>query len=215
MVDASARAQTAPRSRATALRKPGQPRAARSVPARLLSTSPDTITSDPFGSVSETFRPARPDEIDDVARLTAHSFPAPDRDLAYWEDFLTHGAHGGLESLWVAEEGGRLVGSCQLLWLRQWISGVAMPVMGLGAVAIAPTHRKRGLATRMLISGFDHARERGDVATALFPFRAAFYLGLGYGLAGEAHQYQVPPSQLPDDREERMRVQLVDGEADE
>ena len=165
--------------------------------------------------MSETFRPARQDEIDDVARLTAHSFPAPGRDLAYWEDFLTHGAHGGLEALWVAEEHGRLVGSCQLLWLRQWISGVAMPVMGLGAVAIAPTHRKRGLATRMLISGFEHARERGDVATALFPFRAAFYSSLGYGLAGEAHQYQVPPALLPDSREERMRVQLVDGEADE
>ncbi|HEU0298735.1 MAG TPA: GNAT family N-acetyltransferase [Longimicrobium sp.] len=165
--------------------------------------------------MAETYRPARPDEIDDVARLVTHSFPAPDRGHEWWEDHLVNGPHGGLESLWVAEEDGRLIGACQLLWLRQWISGVAMPVTGVGTVSIAPTHRKRGLATRMLIAGFDHARERDDVASALFPFRAAFYESLGYGLAGEAHQYQVPPMLLPDDREERMRVRLVDGERDE
>ncbi|HZG42188.1 MAG TPA: GNAT family N-acetyltransferase [Longimicrobium sp.] len=165
--------------------------------------------------MSETFRPARPDEIDDVARLEAHSFPAPDRGHEWWEDFLLNGPHGGLEALWVAEERGRLVGACQLLWMRQWIGGVAMPVMGLGSVAIAPTHRKRGLATRLLIAGFEHARERGDVGSVLYPFRASFYEGLGYGLAGEAHQYQVPPSLLPDDKQERMRVRMVDSEDDE
>jgi predicted N-acetyltransferase YhbS len=165
--------------------------------------------------VSETFRPARPDEIDDVARLEAHSFPAPDRGHEWWEDFLLNGPHGGIEALWAAEERGRLVGACQLLWMRQWIGGVSMPVMGLGSVAIAPTHRKRGLATRLLIAGFEHARERGDVGSVLYPFRASFYEGLGYGLAGEAHQYQVPPSLLPDDKQERMRVRMVDGEDDE
>lgn len=165
--------------------------------------------------MAETFRPARPDEIDDVARLEAHSFPSPTRGQAWWEDFLFNGPHGGLEALWVAEDEGRLAGACQLLWLRQWIAGVAMPVTGVGGVAIAPTHRKRGLATRMLVAGFEHARERGDIGSALFPFRAAFYAGLGYGLAGEAHQYQVPPGLFPDDRTERFRVRLVDDEADE
>ena len=165
--------------------------------------------------MAETYRPARPDEIDDVARLVAHSFPAPDRSHEWWEDFLVNGPHGGLESLWVAAENGRLIGACQLLWLRQWISGVAMPITGVGTVTIAPTHRKRGLATRMLIAGLEHGRERGDVGSALFPFRAAFYESLGYGLAGEAHQYQVPPMLLPDDKAERMRVRLVDGPEDE
>jgi predicted acetyltransferase len=161
------------------------------------------------------FRPARPDEVDEVARLQAHSFPAPGRTRAWWEDYLTDGPHGGLESLWVAEERDRLVGACQLLWLRQWIGGVSMPVMGLAAVAISPTHRRRGLAGRMLTAGFEHARERGDVGSALYPFRASFYAELGYGLAGEAHQYQIPPGLLPDDREERLKVRLVDTPEDE
>ncbi|HEU0015585.1 MAG TPA: GNAT family N-acetyltransferase [Longimicrobium sp.] len=165
--------------------------------------------------MSETFRPAEPDEIDEIAWLESHSFPAVDRGPEWWRTFLLDGPHGGLESLWVAEENGRLIGACQLLWLRQWIGGTPLRVMGLGSVAIAPSHRKRGLATRMLTAGFEHARERGDAATSLYPFRAAYYEGLGYGLAGEAHQYQLSPTLLPDDKAERLRVRLVDGPADE
>jgi predicted acetyltransferase len=164
--------------------------------------------------VTETFRPALPDEVPEIARLEAHSFPSTARTHHWWEDWLVNGPHGGLESLWVAEEHGRLIGACQLLWLRQWIAGVAMPVMGLASVAIAPTHRRRGLAGRMLTAGFDHARERGDVGSALYPFRASFYEQLGYGLAGEAHQYQLAPGLLPDDKVERMRVRLVDAPED-
>jgi predicted acetyltransferase len=160
--------------------------------------------------LSETFRPARPDELEEVARLEAHSFPAPGRGHRWWMEFLRSGPHGGLEALWVAEESGRLVGACQLLWMRQWIAGAALKVMGLAGVAISPTHRRRGLAQRMLTAGFEHARERGDCASALFPFRASFYEDLGYGLAGEAHQYQLPPALLPDDKVERMKVRLVD-----
>lgn len=165
--------------------------------------------------MSEIFRPALPDEVDEIARLVSHSFPSAARGHSWWEEFLTNGPLGGLEALWVGEENGRLVAACQLLWLRQWIAGTPLRVMGLGSVAIAPTHRRRGLATRLLTAGFDHARERGDVGSVLFPFRASYYESLGYGLSGEAHQYQVPPPVLPDDKEERRRVRLVDSESDE
>ena len=165
--------------------------------------------------MSETYRPARPEEVPDIARLEAHSFPSTTRGHDWWEEWLVSGSHGGLESLWVGEENGRLVAACQLLWLRQWIGGVSMPVMGLASVAIAPTHRRRGMASRMLTAGFEHARERGDVGSALYPFRASFYEDLGYGLAGEAHQYQIAPALLPDDREARQRIRLVASEADE
>lgn len=164
--------------------------------------------------MTERFRPARWDEISEVARLEVQSFPSAEHGISWWEDFLGGGPHGGIESLWVGEEGGRLVAACQLHWLRQWIGGVAIRVMGLGSVAIAPTHRRRGLATRLLIAGFEHARERGDMASALYPFRASYYQKLGYGMAGEAYQYQVPPEVLPDSREERLRVRMVHSEAD-
>ncbi|HET7274217.1 MAG TPA: GNAT family N-acetyltransferase [Longimicrobiaceae bacterium] len=155
------------------------------------------------------FRAAKPDQAREIARLQVHSFPATGRTAASQEEFLTNGPHGGIEAVRVGEEGGRLVAACQLLSLKQWIGGVPMPIMGLGSVAIAPTHRRRGVAGRMLAAAFEQARERGDLASALYPFRISYYARMGYALAGEALQYQVPPDAFPDNPQERARVRLV------
>jgi predicted acetyltransferase len=163
---------------------------------------------------SEIFRPARPDEIGRVAEVVSHSFPSPAKGPAWWRERLLHDPHGGPENLWVAEEDGEIAASCMLLPLTQWISGVAIPTMGLGVVATAPTHRRRGLAGRMIASGLRFARERGDAASALFPFRIQYYEGLGYGLAGEAHQFVLPPRALPDSPDHRLRMRLVRGPED-
>jgi predicted acetyltransferase len=157
--------------------------------------------------VNVSFRPARPDDVPQVSRLAAHSFPG--RSRSEWETFVSAGPHGGVEVLWVGEADGRLVAACQLHALRQWIGGAAFPVTGVGLVSIAPTARRRGLAGRMMEGAFQHARARGDVASALYPFRLSFYEKLGYGLAGEAHQYRLEPRQLPDDPEARARMRWV------
>lgn len=161
--------------------------------------------------MSETFRRAREEEVAAVGALVAHSFVA--QTAAAHEAELRGGPWGGAETLWVAEEGGRLVGACQLLPLRQWIGGVSLPVMGLATVTVAPTHRRRGLAARLVASGLREALSAGHLATSLYPFRATFYQKLGYGLAGEAHQYRVTPQQFPD-APERLRVRLAEGDAD-
>ena len=161
--------------------------------------------------MSETLRLARADEVPQVARVVAHSFVG--HPVSYYEQLLRQGPWGGLESLWVCEEGGRITAACQLLPLQQWIDQVRVPVMGMATVAVAPTHRRRGLAGRLVASGMRFARERGDVGTALYPFRAAFYEKLGYGAAGEAYQYRVPPEVIPD-APERLGITLVESDAD-
>lgn len=163
---------------------------------------------------SEIFRPARPDEIDAVAKVVSHSFPSPAKGPAWWREQLQRDPHGGPENLWVAEDEGEIAGSCMLFPLTQWISGVAIPTMGLGVVATAPTHRRRGLAGRMVAAGLRFARERGDAASALFPFRIHYYEGLGYGLAGEAHQFVLPPRAFPDSPDDRRLMRLVRGPED-
>ncbi|HET8656569.1 MAG TPA: GNAT family N-acetyltransferase [Longimicrobiaceae bacterium] len=160
--------------------------------------------------MSVSFRFARPDEVHDVGRLSAHSFPGLARTPDWWADQLaTPRFGGGPEIAWVGEDDGQLVASCQLHPLREWVSGAPLPTMGLGTVAIAPTHRKRGLAGRLVSAALRAARERGDVASALYPFRVSFYARLGYGLAGEALQYRIPPEALPDS-DERKRVELAE-----
>ncbi len=164
--------------------------------------------------MSETFRLAREEEVPELARLVTHSFPVPGRGVEWWENTLRTDPRGALDALWVGESGGRLAAGCQILRFRQWIGGVPFPVMGLAMVAISPTHRRRGLAGRMVREAFRHSLQRGDVASALYPFRVTFYERLGYGLAGEVLQYQLPPESIPDDPGARARVSLVLGEED-
>jgi predicted acetyltransferase len=156
------------------------------------------------------YRFARPDEIPAIARLVAHSFPGPNRSAAVWEEQLRDPVQGGgAETLLVAEDTGRHAASLQLYPLRQWIGGQALSIAGVGMVTVSPAHRKRGLAAQLMTRALRAARERGDSASALYPFRVSFYQKLGYGHAGMALQYQVPPSALPDSPE-RTQVELLD-----
>jgi predicted acetyltransferase len=163
--------------------------------------------------LSISFRYARLEEVQEVARLTSHSFPGKGRDPEWWMERFRETSYGdGPEIIWVGEEAGRLVASCQLHRLSHWVSGVEVPSMGLGTVAIAPTHRRRGIAGRMVETGLRAARERGDLASSLYPFRASFYGRFGYGLSGDAHQYHIPPAVLPPG-EANDQVEVVAGEA--
>lgn len=160
--------------------------------------------------MSVTFRFARPEELEEIVRLTGHSFPGVGRDPEWWMARFRETVYGdGPEILWVGEDAGRLVASCQLHRIAHWVSGADMPTMGLGTVAIAPTHRQQGLAGRMVATGLRAARDRGDILSSLYPFRASFYGRFGYGLAGDAHQYHVAPTALPSS-ETRYAVEIMD-----
>jgi predicted acetyltransferase len=158
------------------------------------------------------YRLAAPDEIPDAGRLAAHSFPAPERTPAWWEDRLRDPVFGGgADTLFIGCDSHRVAAACQIHPLRQWIAGEAVPMTGVGTVAISPVHRKQGRAAELVAAALRAGRERGDIVSALFPFRVSFYQRLGYGLAGEALQYQIPAGTLPDSGE-RHRVELLEEE---
>lgn len=156
---------------------------------------------------------ATPDEIEPLARLVAHSFPGPARPASWWLDQLRSPVYGGgAETLFIGELAGRVVAVCQLHPLRQWVSGEALAVTGVGTVSISPTQRRRRLGSELMEAALNAAHERGDVAAALYPFRTSFYENLGFGRAGHALQYQIAADTLPDS-EERFRVELLDDDA--
>jgi predicted acetyltransferase len=156
------------------------------------------------------YRFARPAEIEDVGRLVAHSFPGPPRSPAWWQEQLADPLYGGgPQTLLVGREGERVIAACQVHPLRQWIGGAELRVAGVGTVAISPARRRRRLGAELVTAALRAARERGDVAAALYPFRTSFYQQLGFGIAGTAQQYVVAPQMLADSTE-RMRVDLVD-----
>ncbi|MGH7443600.1 MAG: GNAT family N-acetyltransferase [Longimicrobiales bacterium] len=153
---------------------------------------------------------ARPDEIPEVGRMVAHSFPGPTRTPGWWDEQLRDPRYGGgAETLLIGAAAGRIVAACQLHPLRQWVAGTALKVAGVGTVAISPAHRQQRFAGDLLTAALRAARARGDVASALYPFRVSFYRRLGYGDAGAVLQWRVPPASLPD-APERLSVEVLE-----
>lgn len=158
--------------------------------------------------MSLVFRAGEMADLPRVAEIGAHSFPGVGLTIPQWERMLVDFAHGGIESLRVAEEDGRIVAACRLFRFRQWIAGAAIPVMGLSTVAISATDRRRGLAGLLVEDGLIESRRRGDLASSLYPFRDSFYRKLGYGMAGEVQQFLIPPGEFPD-HPARARVEIL------
>jgi predicted acetyltransferase len=155
------------------------------------------------------YRFASGDEIPALARLAAHSFPGAVRTPAYWLDYLAAPVFGGgVETLFVGSDDRGFAALLQLHPLRQWIGGAGLPCAGVGTVVISPAHRRRGLGAELVRAALIAALERGDIVSALYPFRSAFYGRLGYGAAGEALQWQVAPEMLPDAAERRCVAML-------
>lgn len=156
--------------------------------------------------MSLIFRMATEADLDPVSGLVEHSFTGRSREE--WRPFVADTSMGGIDVACVGEDRGRLVATCKIYRMEQWIAGVPIPIMGLGFVAIAPTDRRRGVAADLVQFALEQARDRGDLGSALFPFRTSFYGKLGYGTAGNAIQYRIPPDQLPDNPG-RERITLV------
>jgi predicted acetyltransferase len=157
------------------------------------------------------FRFAHPDEIPSLTRLVSHSFIG--RSSEFWARQLQDPAYGGGKMvLYVGYDKEAPVASMQLFPLRQWVARKPLAMAGVGTVAVSPAYRQKGVAGKLMQQALRAAVERGDVASALYPFRTSFYQKLGYGLAGVALQYLVSPDSLPAS-DERARIELMHDDA--
>lgn len=161
-----------------------------------------------------TILPAQPSDTREVAELWCHAFPGrrtiEDR-IAMLEG---GGRYGGLETVLVMRDAaGSLAGASKIYRMESRIAGAALPMMGLAAVAVAPSYRRRGLGARLCLEAMDVARQRGDVLSVLYPFRPDYYQRLGWGLVGELHDYRFETAALPR-YEEARHVRPAEGESD-
>lgn len=124
------------------------------------------------------------------------------------------GRYGGLETVLVVRNAAAaLVAAAKLYRLEGHIAGAAFPLMGLAAVAVAPSHRRKGLGARLCTEALATAARRGDLLSALYPFHPAYYRKLGWGQVGELHDYRFHTSALPRYPEAR-HVRPAEGAAD-
>jgi predicted acetyltransferase len=106
----------------------------------------------------------------------------------------------------LAEKNGRLIGTATSLSMRMWLrGGGVVPCQGVAWVGTVKTSRRSGnasagqpgVATQIMRATLDRARERGEVISALMPFRGSFYEHFGYGIVERRAAWTVPVSIFP------------------
>ncbi|MFJ3288961.1 GNAT family N-acetyltransferase [Streptomyces sp. NPDC086669] len=96
------------------------------------------------------------------------------------------------------------------------VGGAAVPADAITNVTVSPTHRRRGLLTRMMARDLTAARERGDVVATLIAAEYPIYGRYGFGPAAWTTEWTVDvPRTGIDPRwsgpEDGGRIELVDG----
>ena len=127
-------------------------------------------------------RPATREEFDDFSRAALSAFhqelndadreryariDEPERSLAWFD-------------------GGRIVATTGAFTRELTVPGAVVPCAAVTAVAVVPTHRRRGLLTTMMRRQLDDLRERGDAVAALWASEGGIYGRFGYGIAARA-----------------------------
>jgi len=95
------------------------------------------------------------------------------------------------ERMDAAWENGRLVGGAGALPFTLTIPGARIPAAGVTAVAVLPTHRRRGILTALMRAQLDACRERGESVAYLWATEDTIYGRFGYGVASFTAEIDV------------------------
>ncbi len=86
-----------------------------------------------------------------------------------------------------AFEHGAMVGNARSYPFRTFVPGGALvPTAGVSAVGTLPTHRRRGVLTRLMTTQLADCFDRGEPLASLRASEAPIYGRFGYGMAGHA-----------------------------
>ncbi|WP_349408918.1 enhanced intracellular survival protein Eis [Pseudalkalibacillus sp. SCS-8] len=100
-------------------------------------------------------------------------------------------------ALYGAYQSEKLVGGMRLHDFEMTFYDQAVPVGGIGMVAVDLLHKKERIAKRLLEYFHNHYLMQGTYMTALYPFRPDFYRKMGYGYGAKKNRFRVKPMHLP------------------
>lgn len=122
----------------------------------------------------------RDDDIDGLVLVDSMAFSA-EPDLAATAARVRD--HFETDRIAVAEDAGRLVGNAGAFSLRLTLPAGQVPVAAVTWVAVAPTHRRRGVMRALMERIVQQAREREESVAALYASQGPIYGNVGYGPA--------------------------------
>jgi predicted acetyltransferase len=160
--------------------------------------------------VSLAFRSATPDDCERLAAQSLRAYPYPPSTLAQRAERYRNERISPIENVTIAERDGQMVGAMRRIHYTGWLGGVAVPVGGLAAVAVAPEARQSGVAAALIRRHVDELRERRMPWSFLYPFSPRFYAKHGWAPAARQLRWRLRPEALPRSRTPVRRVALDD-----
>ncbi|MFG1945550.1 GNAT family N-acetyltransferase [Nonomuraea sp. NPDC048826] len=88
-------------------------------------------------------------------------------------------------------DGDTMVASTSVHSLTMTVPGARLPVAGVTAVAVLPSHRRRGILSALMRRQLADVRERGESVAALYASEAPIYGRFGYGRAAGLMSFTV------------------------
>src|SRR5262245_5922052 len=132
----------------------------------------------PCSSIEELRAAAAP-----IWHYFGRSEPTPDR-LAMLERVLPP------EYMYAAWDEG-VVGGAGAFPFELTVPGARVKAAGVTAVAVLPTHRRRGILTAMMRAQLDACHDRGEPVAYLWATEATIYGRYGYGIASFAAEIEL------------------------
>jgi predicted acetyltransferase len=133
--------------------------------------------------------------------------PITDDELIPWLDAVSIGfldrpdqtalaaevrPHWDLARVWGAFEGSRIAGTFRTWHTELTVPGLAqVPGSAVTGVGVLPTHRRRGILSRLAGAEAAAARERGEVVALLYASEFPIYGRFGYGPATTAATWSL------------------------
>jgi predicted acetyltransferase len=149
-----------------------------------------------------------------VGRVRALSYAPAMKEVAVYQERLAGDARITGDDLLLAEKDGVAVGTTTSYSMSMWVRGTPVPCQGVAFVGTVKTHRRAGgIASELMRETLRKGRERGQVVSALMPFRASFYEHFGYGLVERRNRWRIPLAVLP--HGDAAGFGIVEGGADE
>src|SRR3954468_8164997 len=152
-------------------------------------------------------RAVGPDEVDALLLADERGFANPPLRPGASRSW----AEGELDRTRVAFEDGTIVGVSRTYSFELTMpGGNFIPAAAVSWVSVLPTHRRRGVLTRMMAAMHDDARDREEPAAILTASESSIYGRFGYGIAAWHLAIAAERSRItfsrPDDDDGRMRL---------
>jgi predicted acetyltransferase len=146
--------------------------------------------------VHPELRPLEPERFGElVAAIDAAFGDAPRPELVErWREVVE------LDRAVAVADGGRIVGGATVASMRVSAPGGDLPMAGITALGVAPTHRRRGLGTAIVRRCLEGARERGEPVAGLWASESRIYGRHGFGIATRSCSFELETAHAGFDR---------------